>query len=297
MYKGLYLLRHGFKGLAASWMVTLISTLTIAVSLALIGFFILFSANVGALAERFSRSLNLTVYLKPATPEGEILRLKTSLEGMASVERVRVKAPSEIKDEIRELLGTDFIAGLPDEALPLQPAVEITLTKRRLTNESLQDLLNWIHKLEQVDWVDEVVHGVGTYRLVLVLVDALRYVGLLIATVVSLAALFFVYSTIRLAVLARREEIEVLRLCGATNAYIKVPFFLQGGLQGLVGGILALVGVSLLNSHVASHFSMEYLVSLQLDLLPSSLVALFVAGGLALGLSGTWFSVGKYLKI
>jgi cell division transport system permease protein len=297
MYTAWYLVRNGFKGLGASWLVTSMSTLTISVALVLIGFFLVFVTHVGSLVDHFSESLRLTVYLKADTPERDMLSFKQTLEEMDAVEDVRFVAPEEVEAEVQELLGKDLVAGLPREALPLQPAVEIQLRGQRITTEKVNDILGWISRMKEVQWVDEVVHGLDRYRLILVLIDSFRYLGVLIASIVILAALFFVYSNIRLAVLARGDEIGVMRLVGATNGFIKTPFFLQGGVQGLAGGVIALILVAFLNSHVQTTLTSDYLVSLQLDLLPPGVAVLFLLGGVSLGLLGTWMSVGKYLKI
>ena len=297
MYTAWYLVRNGLKGLRASWLVTSMSTLTITVALVLIGFFLVFVGHVGSLVDHFSESLRLTVYLKADTPERELLKFKQTLEEMDPVDRVRFVPPEDVEAEVQELLGKDLVAGLPREALPLQPAVEIRLKGQRITTEKVNDILGWISRMKEVEWVDDVVHGLDRYRLILVLLDSFRYLGVLIAGIVVLAALFFVYSNIRLAVLSRGDEIGVMRLVGATNGFIKTPFFLQGGVQGMAGGLLALLLVAFLNSHVQTTLTSDYLVSLQLDLLPAGVAVLFVVGGMALGLLGTWMSVGKYLKI
>lgn len=297
MYTAWYLVRNGLKGLGASWLVTSMSTLTISVALVLIGFFLVFALHVGGLVDHFSESLRLTVYLKADTPERELLKFKQTLEEMEGVDDVRFVAPEEVEAEVQELLGRDLVAGLPREALPLQPAVEIRLRGQKITTEKVNDILGWVSRMKEVEWVDDVVHGLDRYRLILVLIDSFRYLGVLIATIVILAALFFVYSNIRLAVLSRADEIGVMRLVGATNGFIKTPFFLQGGAQGLAGGLLALILVAFLNSHVQTTLTSDYLVSLQLDLLPAGIAVLFLVGGMGLGLLGTWMSVGKYLKI
>jgi cell division transport system permease protein len=297
MFKALYILRHGVKGLAASWLVTLMSTLTISVSLMLIGFFLLFVVNVSDVIDHFSESLKLSVYLNAETPEAEIIRFKDTLEEMEAVEKVAFVPAADVEEEIRELLGTDFLKGIPREALPLQPALEIDLKARQLSAETLRDIMSWIGKMREVEWVDDIVHGVGKYRLILVLIESGRYLGLLIAGIVILAALFFVYSNIRLSVLSRAEEITVMRLVGATSGFIKIPFFIQGSIQGLLGGLLALILVAFLNSHVQTYLSSEYLVSLQFDLLPAGITILYLLGGLGLGWLGTWMSVGKYLRV
>ena len=294
MYRLLYIIRHGLKGIAASWLVTAMSTLTISVSLLLIGFFTVFSMNMGDLLEELADRLHITAYLTPDTPEPELEKLKATLEDMEQVTGVRYISPAEIKDEIRDLLGTDFIAGTPDESLPLQPAFEISLERLEITNASVVDVLSFVRALERVEAVDDVVHGVGKYRLLLVLIDAVHYVGLVITLTVILAALFFVYSNVRLSVHARQDEITVMRLVGATNTFIKIPFFLQGGLQGMVGGILSLALVFVLNGHIQSYLSAE--ISIRVDLMPAGIPVLFLMGGVGLGMLGTWLSVGKYLK-
>jgi len=283
--------------LAASWLVTITSTLTIGVALALVGIFFVFSSHVGRIFDDLSASLRLTVYLKADTPEPEMVELKRSLEEIESIRAVTFVDDRDIEAEIREILGSDVVEGIPREALPLQPALEIDLAPRHLDKEAVTDLLSWVATLKAVDWVDDVVHSIGTYRIVLVLIESVGYLVLLLTVIVTLSALFFVYSTIRLSVLARADEISVMRLVGATRSYVRIPFFIQGGIQGLVAGVLAVVGLALLDSHVTTTLAREYLLTPGVDLLPPGSGALLLLAGVALGLVGTWMSVGKYLKV
>ena len=107
----------------------------------------------------------------------------------------------------------------------------------------------------------------------------------------------FLFITIKLAVYARHEEIEVLRLVGATDGFIKAPFYIEGLIQGLTGAVVALVTVAVLHFRIQRFIQVEQGLNFELDLLPPTMILWFLIGGMTLGLAGSAFSVGRHLKV
>ncbi|MEC9072102.1 MAG: FtsX-like permease family protein, partial [Myxococcota bacterium] len=114
--------------------------------------------------------------------------------------------------------------------------------------------------------------------------------------VVLAAAIFFTFSTIKLAVYARREEIEVLRLVGATDGFIRIPFYIEGFLAGLLGAIGALIIIAIIHARLLAFVEEEHFLNVSLDLMPLGMLLWLFLGGILLGLLGSALSVGRHLR-
>ena len=126
--------------------------------------------------------------------------------------------------------------------------------------------------------------------------DILRTAGTVILVVIGVIVLFIIVNTIRLAVFARAEEIEIMRLVGASDAFIRWPFVFEGAMVGLFGAAITLTGLYLLSEPIAS-FMVDFFRVLPLSFgsLANQLILLVTAAGLGLGILGSWVSVRTYL--
>ncbi|HET9613612.1 MAG TPA: FtsX-like permease family protein, partial [Candidatus Limnocylindrales bacterium] len=124
----------------------------------------------------------------------------------------------------------------------------------------------------------------------------LRTVGLAILVLVGLTVLFIIINTIRLAVVARAEEIEIMRLVGASDAFIRWPFVFEGAMVGLLGAAITLAGLSVLSQPISS-FMVDFFRVLPLSFgsLARDLILIVTTAGLGLGVLGSWLSVRTYL--
>ena len=129
------------------------------------------------------------------------------------------------------------------------------------------------------------------------MLEIVRSVGLVLSAVLLASAVFFVFSTVRLAVWGRRTEIEILSLMGATRGFIRGPFLIEGALQGLCGAGVAIAAVGLLHLELEGLVRDVYLLQVQPSLLPPGMVLWLLIGGPTLGLLASGLSVGRTLKV
>jgi cell division transport system permease protein len=150
--------------------------------------------------------------------------------------------------------------------------------------------------LRQEPAVRNVLDTKETAQNVKTVTDILRTAGSVILLVIGVIVLFIIVNTIRLAVVARSEEIEIMRLVGASDAFIRWPFVFEGAMVGLFGAAITLVGLYLLADPIGS-FMVDFFRVLPLSFgsLARDLVVLVTAAGLGLGVLGSWLSVRTYL--
>lgn len=224
------------RGIRRASTTSLLAVLTIAVVLVLIGSASLLVGNMASLLDEFGDELVLTAYLDAELPEGRLKDLADRVAGEPGVVAVEVVTQAEALVRFERIAGSaELLAGLAENPLP--PALEITLAPDARTKAAIEALEE---TLEGLPGVDELAHGqdwIEGYGRAIALV---RGLALGLGCVLGLAALLIVANTIRLAVYARRDELDILALVGASRTFVRVPFLLEGTIQGLLGGLLAL---------------------------------------------------------
>ena len=143
----------------------------------------------------------------------------------------------------------------------------------------------------------EIEFGIERIRLGMAIVDTFETLAWVLSVVLLTAAVFFVFSTIKMAVYARSDEIAILRLVGATSQFVRIPFFIEGIFQGLAGSLIAYVAVLYGHSRLNTYIQNQHLLDVELNLAPPMLVGWLFLGGILLGLLGSYLAVGRYLKV
>jgi cell division transport system permease protein len=231
----LYFVRTSVRGLLASPITSGVAVLTIAVSLILAGAFALLIQNMEELLDRFGSDLHLTAYLEESTSpaeQAELARLAGTVEGVASV---RLVSKEEALERFRSGAGAALLEGLEENPLPASLEIELVAGERSAAGmRRVLGALNGLPGIADLssgqDWVEGYLRGVAL----------VRGVGIGLAAILGLATLLIVANTIRLAVLARRDELQILALVGASRTFVQTPFLLEGLLEGALAGGLAL---------------------------------------------------------
>lgn len=235
-FQGLYFVRAAGRGLASSPVTTGVAVATIAIALVLVGGFFVITSNMRVLLERAGEGLGVTVYLEPGVSLDAARDLATRVAATGGVEGVTLVSPDEALERLRRRLGEeDLLEGLEDNPLPA--SLELTLAASHRTPEGIAALSAELAALPGVEEVGSGGDWAEGYARALSL---LRTLGLGLGGVLAFATLVIVANTIRLAVYARRDELEILALVGASRTFRRVPFVLEGIAQGLAGGVLAL---------------------------------------------------------
>lgn len=277
-------------------LVNLVSIGTIAVSLFILGIFVSISANLSELVAGWSDRVQLTLYLAPdASAENEtaLAELLSGLEEVESFDYIsRAAAIQRFQSYFPELDNLPTLL----ETNPLPASFEVQVASMHRQTDQVRVLAN---RLSSMAGVSEVDYDLLWIERLTSIIDLLRVLGLSIGGALVIASVFTIFNVIKLTVYGRQEEIGIMRLVGATHAYIRGPFLVEGILQGGLGGVLAL---GLL--YVAHEFLLaEAMESFQLlttanwlRFVPPTAWAAIVLGGMAVGLIGSALSVRKFLS-
>jgi cell division transport system permease protein len=239
------MIRHvvrAFEDIRANRFVNAVTAITIALVVVIVGTALLLVVNTNSVLERWQQDTRLMVYLKPGAAAGAVPRLQQTIAALDGVAACRFVPKEEALQELRRQLpaSSSLLDNLEDNPLP--DAFEVGLGTGSAGWVRVGAIAARIGALAEVEAVEYGRKWVELLQGVLQLVPA---AGAVVIGLFALSAVAIVGGTTRLVVYSRRDEVEILRLIGAAERFIKAPFYLGGALQGLVGGAagLALLGV------------------------------------------------------
>jgi cell division transport system permease protein len=288
-----YLLRETFLGLRRGGWMNWAAVSTVTVLLFLFGLSLQASWQFEGLLNQFGSQLEVSVYLETGV---QATSLKTVVEAMPEVTTVTTVSKEEAWSKLVQEMGMSDVNGATQQ-LNGNPLVDELKVRAR----SSEDVPTLARNLELVQGVDEVLYVDEAVQRIAQLNQGLSWVSFTIITVLSLTAIAVITTTIRLIVMARRREIEVMQLVGATSTWIYLPFVIQGVTFGVVGALVAWCLISGIQQFVGSLLAQQpdfiqllaQGVALSPDkaiLLPVTLLSL----GSSVGLMGSLFAVRRF---
>ncbi|HXG01128.1 MAG TPA: permease-like cell division protein FtsX [Bacteroidota bacterium] len=283
-----YTLKESFSGFTRTKLSTVISILTIGVSLLLLGVFAVISINTTRLIEELKAKVVLEVFLQEPVSRAQISQLAARVRAIEGVDSLIVITKEQAAEIFRKEFGEDIRSVL--EFNPLPPSFKVFLRPDHQTSAGVRKVEEQIVRLSGID---EVIYRRELVELLDRRTAAINNVTLGLGILISISAILFVSNTIRLAIYAKRKIIRTMELVGATWTFIRLPFLIEGVIQGLVGGILAaamLYGLLSFSARLLVHEFASYLV------MPTSFYLLVIAAGAALGLIGAVISIIRFMR-
>ncbi len=286
-----YFVREACVSLVRSWKISLLAIATIAVSLFLGGVFLLVSSNLRQLVETWLSESKIVLYLENGTGAAETERLTELLETAPWTLRVEGVSSDAAHHRFRQAFPSlsDLLEGWDDDPLP--PTLEVQVDWQKARDRPRLDA--WLSDLRQEKAISMVDDDRDWLSQLEAVVYALEALGLVLGLILLATAVFTISSVIRLTAYLYREEIAVMRLVGATEFFIRGPFYMEGLLQGLAGGAVATAALASAHAAVVGR-RVEATLSLLASefLTPGELLALIGLGGAA-GLAGAVMSLRR----
>ena len=284
-------LRRAWQGFWRNAVMSLAATATMVFMLVLLAGFVVVLTGLNAGLEFVEQKVEIVAEVRDgaSTPAIEDLTARTAaLPEVASVEYVNAsEALRRFQERMKQQGREDLTRAL--DANPLHGSLEVKL-------KDPQDFGNVEEALRADPSVERVLKVKNLVERVLTVTNLLRTGGLIVLALVGVVVLFIIVNTIRLAVVARAEEIEIMRLVGASDAFIRWPFIFEGAMVGLLGAAITLIlltlGADPLGRVMTGFFEV---LPLQLGTLGRDLILIVLTTGVGLGVLGSWVSVRSYL--
>lgn len=287
--------RQTGRNLRQTWTTQFMTCLTVSLSVLIFSFFYLIYLNILNAGNKVTDDLRLVVYLneEPGPELQEQLRLKISQ--FDQVQEIKFISKKEAYNRFADQLGDnrDVLTDMPTDFLPA--SIEVVPLKNL---RSLSQIKLFSEYLATLPGSQKVQYGQKWVERFYYFTQLLSIIVLLSGCLLILTATFMVASTIRLTILGRQEELELLKLVGATNNYIRTPFLLEGILQGLTGSLLGLTSLYILFQWTTRHFSgAGFLDLFTFTFFPPGIIVTIIFSSIVLCTAGSYTSMQKFLRV
>jgi cell division transport system permease protein len=297
LYVFRYFLKEALFNLWANRLNNLVSIIIISFSLFTLGLFLLSADNLNRLIGKLTENIQVNVFLNENSTGEERSKLEEIIKSSPAVGGYQYIDPKEALKRFRS-----FYPGMKEltdqlDTNPFPSSFEVSIKKEFQNKTSVQD---FVSKLRDESYVEDVEYDQEWIDRVQFIIRFVQIVGVVFGGILMFAATFSISNVIKLMVLSRKDEIEIMRLVGATNSFIKGPFLAEGILQGLFGSLLAisfLYLIFVLIMSKVSRFNTPFFSLNELHFLPVWMILSIVVGGMLLGFLGSLFSLGRFLKI
>lgn len=268
---------------------------TMIVSILIFGAFLLLFVNFNNWIQGLGHSLSVSVYLRDGINQTTRDEMASFIKRLPGAEIKRFISKKGAFRELKNALGTHsgLLEGLSRNPLPASFEVVFKDTEGYKTDpEAIKK------ELEKVKGVADVQYSEEWLKQFEGLMNMVRLIGFIIGGLLCMGVLFIVTNTIKLTIYSRKDEIEILKLVGATDWFVKIPFLLEGMIQGLVSGLVALL-VLFSGYLIVSAKEMHFLGLALLDFmfLPQEYVLSLFIMSIALGLGGSFIAVGRFFDV
>lgn len=288
-----YFIKETYKSIRRNGFMSFASISTVAVSLLVLGMFLMIFLNTNNLAQYLESQVQVSVYMQDSATDKELAAVKEKLTKMPGVVKVTQVSKQQALERFKKRLGDQeqLLNSLgKDNPFPNSFEVQVDSPERI---KVLTPQLGQLPKVETAKFGQEVVEHLFQ------LTKILRFGGILLVVFLAMATLFIISNTIRLTVFARRKEVIIMKYVGATDWFIRWPFLLEGMTLGFFGAVVAFI---LINSIYSGLLERIHATLAFLPLLPTSPLLLYVdlfllVTGTGIGALGSYISLRKFLRV
>lgn len=288
-------LKETVKNLGRNGWMTFASVSAVTVTLTLVGVFFVIMMNLNEVANSIEEDVEIRVHIDLAATDQDQQALKQKIVGLPQVKSVTF-SPKE--EELNSLIGS-----LGDEGKAYKlfeqdnPLYDVFVVKTK----DPQQTMSVAKQIEKFEYAASVKYGQGMVENLFRFLNVSRNVGIVLIIGLLFTAMFLISNTIKITIVARRREIEIMRLVGATNGFIRWPFFIEGLFIGILGSVIpiALIGTLYKSAYdyLAPKLEGNFIQLLEFNPFFYQVAGILILLGALIGMWGSMMSVRKFLKI
>jgi len=294
-----YIFLQAFKSMWRNRMMGLASIGSVTAVLLILGFVLLIVLNINNVALVTKESFDeVAVYIKDDVTEDQISQMGKDFQKIDGVLAVGYQSKEYALDKMKEDWGKDayLLDGLQENPLPNTYVVQL----KEVSNSE-----NIIKELEKYEGVEEVKFYADAVNSLITISDFVKKIGTGITIVLLFISIFIISNTIKITVMNRRKEIELMQYIGATNGYVRGPFMIEGIMLGTIGSIAAIIILILAYNNVFDYLTAKYVALLSgmsgymigVEMILPDLTIIFFTIGIGIGILGSLFSLKKFLSV
>lgn len=274
---------------------TVASIAAVTTTLILVSAFLAVILNLNQMADQIENDIEIDVLIDKPSTEGQITRLGKEIERMDQVARVTFSSQDEQLQKLIQSMGENGESWRLFEQD--NPLTHVYVVKAKKPSETIK----LAGKIAEFDHVQKVVYGEGTVQRLFEFNKYARNIGLVLMIGLVFTAIFLISNTIKLTIMARSKEIGIMKLVGATNGFIRWPFFIEGMLLGILGSIIPIIlilsGYHYLDTTVRARITYDFVDLLPFNPFAWQLSLIILVIGAVIGMWGSVMSIRKFLKV
>jgi cell division transport system permease protein len=286
-----------------NWVMSLGAVITIYLSLLLVGVFLATGVIVNSVVKSVENKVSIQIFLKDGVKTGDVDTLQQSLLADPLVARVQYTSKDQALQKFKQDMkqSPEIIQQL--EGNPLPASLDVTLKDPRQVETMVAKIKSSPLFLKIADRPDNpeesLKYGQQVVKKLFAFTQVVRWIEVAFVFMLAAVSLIFINNTIRLAIYARRKEIGIMRLVGASNWFIRTPFLLEGVLQALIGAALAILSVAGLEAAIMPRLgeTLPFLPVNMTSAATAQIALILVVAGVFIGLLGSGFALRRYLKV
>lgn len=290
---GEYFIQEVFRSLRRNNWMSFASIGTVAVSLFVLGVFLILVLNMNRMASMLESQVQISVYLQDDVKKSERIDLQSDIEKMQGIDTVKFVDKDAAKERLSERLGDQkYLLDALGDKNPLPDSFEVTVKTPEMVETAAK-------AIERMDGVESAKYGQDVVEHLFDITRLMRIFGLVLMLLLAGATIFIISNTIRLTVFARRKEIAIMKYVGATDWFIRWPFLMEGIVLGCIGGILSAIA---LRSFYAAMAAKIYNTLAFFPLMPqypfmNYVTVAIILSGMLIGAIGSAFSLKRFLEV
>jgi cell division transport system permease protein len=291
-----YVIRRTLQNIGGNLFPNLTTIGIIAISMLIFSTFTLIAFNLTSFLKIWEDKIEVIAYLKKETPLKEVESLLKKARQLEGVDALKYVSPSDAMAFMEAKLGSqkNLLEGIQPGVLP--PSFEIQLKKEYRNPTKIKEVVS---RLKQFPQIEEIQYGQEWVETFSALVHILHVTQWILGGLLLAAMIFIISNTLQLTVSSRREEIEIMHLVGASPAFVQVPFYIEGLIQGLFGAGLAIFFLFLLHKGFFLYIPpsiQTWLAGIPILFLPPEAIARILLGGMVLGIFGSVVASMRFLR-
>jgi len=286
-----YCIRAAFRSIWREKWINLLAVLSVGIGLLILSAFSIITVNIDSLLQKWARSFGIVIYLQDSISSEQKSALEAKLQRDPVVKAVRFISQEDALKEMRQSLGDKAVILDAFRENPLPASFEIKLDEEGLSPEAVR---NKAAELRKLPGVEDVQYGEKWLASLYSVSRGMKIGAVIVGLIIFVAITFMTYSTIKIFFYRKKDEIETLKLLGATRNFTRLPFLIEGIFIGALGGILSALAVLAVHTLGASQLAGYFpSVKLFLSSFPAILYALIPVAGAIMSLAGSFIAVGK----
>lgn len=288
-----YFVREVFFSLKRNNWMTLASIGTVAVSLFVLGMFMLIVMNMNHMASSLESQVQISVYLQDDISDSTKRDIESDINSMQGIESVNYISKDEALDRFRERLGEQkYLLEALGDTNPLPDSFEVTVKQPEMVKTAAETI-------QEYKGVESTKYGQDVIQHLFEITRLIRIFGISLIVLLAVATLFLISNTIRLTVFARRKEIAIMKYVGATDWFIRWPFMLEGMVMGFFGAILSVIVLRLAYGAITEKIydTLAFLPLVPMYPAIDHISLLIMACGMIIGALGSTISLKRFLKV